>query len=310
MIDVAKAVITPEQAGRIVVLYGGQAAEREISLLTGQAIYEALVQQGFDAFLLDVNEQNLRDQLSNKTFDRAFIALHGRFGEDGTIQGLLEMFNIPYTGSGVLASALAMDKFRSKLLWQGLGLPTPPYQLFRRGELQSLTINLPCILKPVHEGSSIGMTKVNSLDELQNALKKAYQFDEQVLAESWVTGREFTVTILQGEALPIIELKTPREFYDYEAKYTTNDTQYICPCELQSEERKQLTQLALDAFSALGCKGWGRVDIMQDKSNNFWLLEVNTIPGMTTHSLVPKAAKAGGIDFNQLVVSILATSKS
>ncbi|MBU2710230.1 D-alanine--D-alanine ligase [Zooshikella harenae] len=310
MIYVAKAVITPEQAGRIVVLYGGHTAEREISLLTGQAIYEALVQQGFDAFLLDVDAQNLRDQLANKAFDRAFIALHGRFGEDGTIQGLLEMFNIPYTGSGVLASALAMDKFRSKLLWQGLGLPTPPYQLFRRGELSSLAINLPCILKPVHEGSSIGMTKVKSLDELQNALKKAYQFDEQVLAETWITGREFTVTILHGEALPVIELKTPREFYDYEAKYTTNDTQYICPCELQSEERKQITQLALDAFSALGCKGWGRVDIMQDDANNFWLLEVNTIPGMTTHSLVPKAAKVAGIDFNQLVMSILATSKS
>ncbi|RDH45422.1 D-alanine--D-alanine ligase [Zooshikella ganghwensis] len=310
MIDVAKAVITPEEAGRIVVLYGGHTAEREISLLTGQAIYNALVQQGFDAFLLDVDEKNLRQQLSQQTFDRAFVALHGRFGEDGTIQGLLEMFNIPYTGSGVLASALAMDKFRSKLVWQGLGLPTPPYQLFRKGESQSLTIDLPCILKPVHEGSSVGMTKVKSCEELQSALKKAYQFDEQVLAETWVTGREFTVTILHGEALPAIELKTPREFYDYEAKYTTNDTQYICPCELENEQRKQLTKLALEAFSALGCEGWGRVDIMQDEANNFWLLEVNTIPGMTTHSLVPKAAKVAGIDFNQLVMSILATSKS
>ncbi len=299
-----------DKFGKVAVLMGGRSAEREISLKSGTMVLNALRNSGVDAHAFDPRDSGL-DALKAQRFDRAFIALHGRFGEDGTVQGALEYLGIPYTGSGVMASALAMDKWRTKLLWQGAGLPTPPYEV-----MSALTdpadlakrIGLPLMVKPACEGSSIGMTKVTSVEKLGPAYELARQYDEVVLAEHFIEGTELTAAILDDEPLPLIRLETPRVFYDYEAKYFADDTRYICPCGLPDETEKYVQRQAQTAFRLLGCSGWGRVDLMLNKDGRPWLLEVNTIPGMTDHSLVPMAARAKGISFEQLVVRILETA--
>lgn len=297
-----------KQFGKVAVLLGGTSAEREVSLNSGQAVLTALQQAGVDAHRFDPAEQAV-SELSG--YDRAFIVLHGRGGEDGQIQGVLEWLNIPYTGSGVLASALGMDKARTKQLWCGCGLPTADYRLLdaQTDFAQVVTdLGLPLIIKPVHEGSSIGMSKVNSLAELEPAYRAASQHDAVVMAERWISGKEFTCVILNGQALPVIRLQPPADvaFYDYQAKYLRNDTTYGIPCGLSADDEKTLQNMALRAFNAVGAVGWGRIDAMQDQDGQFWLLEVNTVPGMTDHSLVPMAAKATGLSFAQLCVSILA----
>tara|TARA_Y100000780_G_C13627676_1_gene395164 strand:- start:188 stop:1105 length:918 start_codon:yes stop_codon:yes gene_type:complete len=294
--------------GRVAVLFGGSSAERAVSLKSGAAVLEALQSAGVDAYGIDAGPQ-LAEQLLNERPDRVFIALHGRGGEDGSLQGLLESLRIPYTGSGVMASAIGMDKLRTKQIWQSLGLPTPAYAMLQdAGQCAEIVERLgaPLIIKPLHEGSSIGMAKADSLQQLQDAWQAALAYDNEALVEQWVHGAEFTVAILDGQALPPIRLRTPHTFYDYEAKYQANDTQYLCPCGLPAEQEAQLKALSLRAFQAVGCKGWGRVDVMQDEQGNFYLLEVNTVPGMTDHSLVPMAAKATGMSFSDLVLAILA----
>jgi len=296
--------------GRVAVLYGGRSAERDVSLKSGAAVLEALQGAGVDAYGIDAGH-DLAERLLNDRPDRVFIALHGRGGEDGSLQGLLETLRLPYTGSGVLASALGMDKLRTKLVWQSLGLSTPRYEVLRdKADCQSIfeQLGAPLIVKPVHEGSSIGMSKATSLAELEQAWDDAQQYDDQSLVEQWITGAEFTVAILDGRALPAIRLRTPHIFYDYNAKYLANDTQYLCPGGLPEEKERELADLCLAAFHAVGCKGWGRVDVMQDESGRFYLLEVNTVPGMTDHSLVPMAAKAAGMSFTDLVLAILASA--
>lgn len=291
--------------GRVAVLFGGKSAERPISLISGKAVLDALLAAGVNAEAFDPAE---RDTAELGQFDRAFIVLHGRGGEDGTIQGLLEHMGIPYTGSGVLASALGMDKARTKMLWLGCGLPTPTYrQLTADTDFAKVVaeLGLPLMVKPSHEGSSIGMRKVMKAEELQPAYEFAVQYDSQVIAESWITGREFTCSVLGDQALPIIRMQTDRDFYDFEAKYERNDTQYLIPCGLSEAQEKTLQGIALQAFKAVDAKGWGRVDAMVDEQGRFWLLEINTVPGMTDHSLVPMAAKAAGLDFTALVLTIL-----
>jgi D-alanine-D-alanine ligase len=293
--------------GKVAVLFGGHSAEREVSLKSGQAVLSALQGAGVDAQAFDPAERAL-SELS--AFDRAFIVLHGRGGEDGQIQGLLEWMNIPYTGSGVLASALGMDKARTKQLWMGCQLPTAGYRLLtdQTDFAQVISdLGLPLIIKPVHEGSSIGMSKVNHASELEPAYHAARQHDAVVMAERWITGREFTIVMLGGQALPVIRLQPPADvaFYDYQAKYLRNDTTYGIPSGLSADDETTLQALALRAFSAVGATGWGRIDAMQDEQGNFWLLEVNTVPGMTDHSLVPMAAQATGLSFSQLCLTIL-----
>lgn len=292
--------LTPD--ARVAVLAGGDSAERAVSLRSGAAVLEGLREAGIDARLLDPAES---DVAAVRDFDAAFIALHGRGGEDGTIQALLEFYKVPYTGSGVMASAIAMDKVRTKWLWQGAGLPTPAFYL---AGMNDSDIGYPRMVKPAREGSSIGMYKVDGEAQLAAALEEARRFDTDVLVEAWITGKEFTVAILDGEALPPIRLETPNAFYDYDAKYQADTTRYHCPCGLDDSAERALKQLALDAFAIAGCRGWGRVDVMQDAAGNFFLLEVNTVPGMTDHSLVPMAAKAAGMDFSQLVTRILASA--
>jgi D-alanine-D-alanine ligase len=286
---------------------GGRSAEREISLKSGTMVLDALKKSGVDAHAFDPRDSGL-DALKAQRFDRAFIALHGRFGEDGTVQGALEYLGIPYTGSGVMASALAMDKWRTKLLWQAAGLPTPGCELMTaRTDSAELAkrLGLPLMVKPAREGSSIGMTKVTSVEKIAPAYEVAARYDEVVIAERFIEGAELTAGILADEPLPLIRLETPREFYDYEAKYFANDTRYILPCGLPADEERFVQRTALEAFRVLGCSGWGRVDVMLDRGGSPYLLEVNTIPGMTDHSLVPMAARAQGISFENLVVRIL-----
>lgn len=297
--------------GRVAVLMGGCSAEREVSLRSGNAVLEALLRSGVDAFGLDLNEQAVAQLMAEK-FDRAFIALHGRGGEDGSIQGVLEWLRIPYTGSDVMASALGMDKYKCKQVWQGLGLPTPASSLLSpttdADELVA-KLGLPLMVKPAHEGSSIGMSKVASAEQLAAAYLEASRYDTRILAERFISGPEFTVSIVDGQALPVIGLKTSHDFYDFSAKYTATDTQYLLPCGLAPQEEKALQDLALAAYLAVGCESWGRVDIMVDEvTNQPWLLEVNTSPGMTDHSLVPQAAAYAGISFDQLVLNILVTA--
>lgn len=297
--------------GRVAVLYGGSSAERAVSLNSGKAVLEALQGAGVDAYGIDAGP-DLANQLITERPDRVFIALHGRGGEDGSLQGLLESLQLPYTGSGVMASALGMDKLRTKLIWQSLGLTTPAYAVLRdQADCAAIIAELgaPLIVKPIHEGSSIGMAKIHDVDGLEQAWRAAQQYDDVALVEKWITGAEFTVAILDGRALPAILLRTPHTFYDYEAKYLTNDTQYICPCGLTPERDAELGELCLQAFNAVGCRGWGRVDVMQDEAGEFYLLEVNTVPGMTDHSLVPMAAAAAGMSFTQLVLAILASAR-
>ncbi len=293
--------------GKVAVLLGGKSAEREVSLDSGQAVLEALLRSGIDAEAFDPQQRSVTELVN---YDRAFIVLHGRGGEDGQIQGVLEWLNIPYTGTGVQGSAIGMDKVKTKQIWQGSDLPTAPYRIINKDtDVQELvsSLGLPVIIKPVHEGSSIGMSKVEKIEDFADALAKATAHDAVVMAEKWITGREFTIVMLNGQALPVIRLEPPQDvaFYDYEAKYNRNDVQYGIPCGLTETEEKQLQELALRAFQAVGAKGWGRIDAMQDAEGNFWLLEVNTVPGMTSHSLVPKAAKAVGYSFEALCVAIL-----
>ena len=297
-----------EQFGKVAVLMGGQSAEREVSLKSGSAVLQSLQRQGIDAHAIDFDQQTLR-MLQDEQFERVFIVLHGRGGEDGTIQGALDSIGLPYTGSGVLGSALAMDKLRTKQIWHSCGILTPPFQILEKGfdavEVVE-RLGLPLMVKPIHEGSSIGMSRVESVDELDAAWQEATRSDGAVMAESWVSGSEYTVAILDSEALPPIKLETPHTFYDFDAKYRAESTQYICPCGLSGAEDLRLRRLALDAFAAVGASGWGRVDVMADSEGTFLPIEVNTVPGMTDHSLVPMAAKVAGIDFGQLTKSILA----
>jgi len=302
--------LEPKSFGRVAVLFGGKSAEREVSLKSGNAVLEALQSAGVDAFGIDVGGDLLQRLVSEK-IDRAFIVLHGRGGEDGTMQGLLECLEIPYTGSGVLASALAMDKLRTKQVWQSLGLPTPRHTVpgSESDCISAATeLGFPLIVKPAHEGSSIGMAKVTSVDELIAAWNAASTYDSQVLVEQWIEGPEFTVASLRGQVLPPIGLGTPHSFYDYDAKYLASDTQYRIPCGLDAAKEQELKALTARACEAVGIAGWARTDVMQDADGKFWLLEVNTVPGMTDHSLVPMAAKAAGLDFKQLVLAILADS--
>ncbi|GLO55685.1 D-alanine--D-alanine ligase B [Pseudomonas putida] len=296
--------------GRVAVLYGGKSAEREVSLKSGAAVIDALTRAGVDVVAIDVGD-DLLDRLQSEKIDRAFIILHGRGGEDGSMQGLLECLGIPYTGSGILASALAMDKLRTKQVWQSLGIPTPRHAVLASESdclKASMELGFPLIVKPAHEGSSIGMAKVNSEQELVAAWQDAAKYDSQVLVEQWIHGPEFTIAVLRGQVLPPIALGTPHVFYDYDAKYIANDTQYRIPCGLDSVKEQELINLTARACDAIGIEGWGRLDVMQDEQGRFWLLEVNTAPGMTDHSLVPMAARAAGLDFQQLVLAILAAS--
>ncbi|WP_227679960.1 D-alanine--D-alanine ligase [Psychrobacter frigidicola] len=294
--------------GKVAVIYGGSSNERSVSLDSGAAVLQALQNQGVDATHFDPKHQDINEL---RDYGRAFNVLHGRGGEDGLLQGVLQWLNIPQTGSGILASALGMDKVRTKQLWQGCGLSTAPFSLLTADTDWQQVVNmlgLPLIIKPVHEGSSIGMTKVNHLDELPAAYATAIGCGDAVMAERWITGREFTIAIVDDEAYPVIRLEPAdiTNFYDFEAKYNRNDTSYYIPCGLSASDEKHLQALSLAAFRAVDAKGWGRIDAMQDNSGNFWLLEINTVPGMTSHSLVPMAAKARGIDFEALCWHILA----
>lgn len=301
-------------AEKIAVLFGGTSAEREVSLQSGNAVLAGLRQGGVDAHPIDTKTFPVIT-LKEAGFDKVFIALHGRGGEDGTIQGMLEYLGLPYTGSGVMASALSMDKLRTKQLWQGAGLSVSPYiYLTKQQHLQMIreqitakvnTLGLPLIVKPSLEGSSVGMSKVDSLDALPAALELAFRFDETVLVEKWLSGPEYTIAVLGDKTLPSIRIQPPGIFYDYEAKYLSDETQYFCPSGLDAQRESELAELAMNAYLAVGCDGWGRVDVMQDSDGQFYLLEVNTSPGMTSHSLVPMAARQAGLDFSQLVVRIL-----
>ncbi|XKF16966.1 D-alanine--D-alanine ligase [Halomonas sp. BLK-85] len=301
---------TDVQESRVVVVYGGTSAERDVSLKSGQAVLAALRRQGVDAVGYDPHEAGLTG-LEQLAPEQVFIALHGRGGEDGCLQGALELLDIRYTGSGVMASALGMDKQRTKQVWQALGLPTPGSVILSgSSEWQDVVnqLGLPLIVKPVHEGSTLGITIVNSQDELVSAYHEAARFDAQVMAERFVVGDEYTVALLGEQVLPAIRVEVPGGFYDYEAKYLSNTTQYHLPCGLSGDDEQALAELCQQAFAAIGGFGWGRVDVMRDSTGQFWLLEVNTVPGMTDHSLVPQAAAHAGIGFDQLVMEILATA--
>ena len=299
--------IDPKSFGKVAVLMGGKSAEREVSLMSGGGVLKALQSKGVDAHAFDPAARDLAE-LKKKGFKRCFIALHGRFGEDGTVQGVLEWLGIPYTGSGVLASALAMDKLRTKRLWAAEGLPTAPYAVLEKNtNLKAVAkrLGVPMFVKPASEGSSVGMTKVKKAGELEEAYALAVNYDPVVLAEKFIDGPELTVAIVGERVLPIIRIETPREFYDYEAKYLADDTRYLIPCGLSARKEKEIQSLCLRAFRALGCRGWGRVDLMLDKRGRPYLLEVNTSPGMTDHSLVPMAARAVGISYEDLCVQVL-----
>ncbi|MDD5033858.1 MAG: D-alanine--D-alanine ligase [Methylococcaceae bacterium] len=296
--------------GRVAVIMGGAAAEREVSLKSGRAVLTALLGRGVDAVGLDVAQDMIGPLLKEK-FDRVFNIIHGRGGEDGVLQGALEALRIPYTGSGVLASALAMDKLRTKLCWLGAGLPTPGWMLLEEPEdLErcSARLGFPVIVKPANEGSSIGMSRAENPSELEQAWKNAKQYHCQVFAEVWITGKEYTAAILDGQPLPLIRLETPHAFYDFDAKYRAETTRYHCPCGLSAEREASIQALARQACQRVGVSGWGRVDLLIDGEDRPWLIEVNTVPGMTDHSLVPMAAKAAGIEFDELAWRILETS--
>ncbi|MCB1671562.1 MAG: D-alanine--D-alanine ligase [Gammaproteobacteria bacterium] len=294
------------KAGRVAVLMGGTSAEREISLLSGKQVMSALTAAGLDAVAIDA-ASDLVSQLHEVQPTRVFNILHGRGGEDGVVQGLLRSLAIPFTGSDVLASALAMDKLRSKLIWRQLGLSTPDYLLLDdRSDWDGIIRKFGAVVvKPVNEGSSIGMSIASDPGQLREAYQTARQYDRIILGEQYIRGDEYTVAILQQIALPAIQLKTDHEFYDFDAKYVANDTQYLCPVDLVPEDLGKLNELALGAFNALGCEAWGRVDLMRDQQGRFYLLEVNTVPGMTDHSLVPMAARQAGISFEDLLLQIL-----
>ena len=300
-----------KQFGKVGVLYGGRSAEREVSLMSGQGVHAALRSAGVDAHLFDTGEQGLAE-LAVAGFERVFIALHGRYGEDGTIQGALELLNIPYTGSGPMACSLAMDKVMTKRIWLQHGLPTPAFEVLDAATDLSRVLDrlgLPLMIKPPHEGSTVGISKVADHAAMQGAYALAAEFDAQVLAEQFIAGRELTVAVLGSgsatRALPIIEIAAPGGNYDYEHKYFSNDTQYFCPADLPAATAQRIGEIAEQAYRALGCEGWGRADFMLDRDSRPWLLEMNTSPGMTGHSLVPMAAKAVGMSYAELCVAIL-----
>lgn len=295
--------------GRVAVLLGGTSAERDVSLRSGQAVLAALQQAGVDAYAVDPKEQSLAELASGKP-DRVFIVLHGRGGEDGSMQGALEQLGLPYTGSNVLGSALAMDKSRCKWLFQAQGIPTADFTVIQ--QLDDANADLlaslggKVMVKPANEGSSIGMSAATDVATLKAAVAAALAFDRDVLVERWIDGRELTVSVLGDQVLPIIEMRTPRDFYDYEAKYQVDSTEYLCPAPLHDALAAQVQHLAWQAFTAVGASGWGRVDFMLDAADQPYVLEVNTVPGMTEKSLVPMAAKAAGYSFNELVLAVLA----
>jgi D-alanine-D-alanine ligase len=291
--------------GKVAVLFGGKSGEREVSLKSGGAVLAALQRQGVDAHAFDPAARNLHEL---EKFDRVFIALHGRFGEDGTIQGALELMGIPYTGSGVLASSVGMDKWRTKLLWRSTGISIPDFELIdAKSDFAAVEsrLGLPLFVKPANEGSSLGITKVKQTGALKAAYEFAAKLDSMVIAEKFVGGGEYTVGILGDSALPIVRIVPANEFYDYDAKYLRDDTQYLCPCGLSAENEAQIQAEALQAFRTIGGRGWGRVDFLMDEDGRHYFLEVNTSPGMTDHSLVPMAARAAGISFEELVIKIL-----
>lgn len=293
--------------GKVAVLLGGRSGEREISLRSGNAVLQALISRGVDAHAFDPASESL-EALAKSGFERVFIALHGRYGEDGTIQGALELMRIPYTGSGVAASAIAMDKWRTKLIWQSAGIPTPRFALIDANsdfEKVADDLGFPLIVKPSREGSTIGLTKVLAKKDMPAAYAAAAKHDSMVLAEQFVAGAELTAPILRGKALPLIRIEAASGLYDYEAKYLLNTTRYFCPCGLSAQQEHPIQALALRAYDLIGCRGWGRVDVLLDAQGNPHFLEVNTIPGMTDHSLVPMSAKASGISFEDLVLTIL-----
>ena len=299
---------------KIAVLLGGTSAEREVSLNSGKAVLEALLKQGYDAHPIDPKEYNVAN-LKKDGFNRVFNILHGRGGEDGTMQGLLEQIGLPYTGCGVMASALTMDKMRTKMLWKAFGLPVADMEVVTRETFADLDpqvvvdkLGLPLMVKPSLEGSSVGLTKVKAVDELKSAVEYALKFDNTILIEEWLAGDELTVPVLDSQVLPAIRIVPEGEFYDYNAKYISDNTQYFCPAGLTSEREQALALLVKRAYDAVGCRGWSRIDVMCDSKGNFRLVEVNTNPGMTSHSLFPKSAASVGISFEQLVVKILELS--
>ena len=299
---------------KIAVLLGGTSAEREVSLNSGKAVLEALLNQGYDAHPIDPKEYNVAN-LKKDGFHRVFNILHGRGGEDGTMQGLLEQIGLPYTGCGVMASALTMDKMRTKMLWKAFGLPVADMEIVTREAFADLDpqavvdkLGLPLMVKPSLEGSSVGLTKVKAVDELKSAVEYALKFDNTILIEEWLAGDELTVPVLDSQVLPAIRIVPEGEFYDYNAKYISDNTQYFCPAGLAPEREQELAILVKRAYDAVGCRGWSRIDVMCDAKGNFRLVEVNTNPGMTSHSLFPKSAASMGISFEQLVVKILELS--
>ncbi|EGT79026.1 D-alanine--D-alanine ligase [Haemophilus quentini] len=299
---------------KIAVLLGGTSAEREVSLNSGKAVLEALLNQGYDAHPIDPKEYNVAN-LKKDGFNRVFNILHGRGGEDGTMQGLLEQIGLPYTGCGVMASALTMDKMRTKMLWKAFGLPVADMEVVTRETFSELDaqavvekLGLPLMVKPSLEGSSVGLTKVKAADELKSAVEYALKFDNTILIEEWLSGDELTVPVLDSQVLPAIRIVPEGEFYDYNAKYISDNTQYFCPAGLMSEREQELAILVKRAYDAVGCRGWSRIDVMCDEKGDFRLVEVNTNPGMTSHSLFPKSAASVGISFEQLVVKILELS--
>ncbi|MEM7304635.1 MAG: D-alanine--D-alanine ligase [Pseudomonadota bacterium] len=301
-----------QKYGKVAVLMGGTSGEREISLNSGTAVFNALQKNNIDAHSVDVSK-DIFSILIDGNFDRAFIALHGCGGEDGTIQGGLETIGLPYTGSGVMASSICMDKLMTKKVWQAIGIQSPKFMSIKTDtpfEEVKDYLGLPFVIKPSLEGSSLGVHKVNDKDQFLSSVKEASHHKGRLMAEQWVEGKEYTVSILDDSALPVIRLETPHTFYDYDAKYKSNDTQYLLPCGLNKEDEIRLQDQALQAFYSTGASGWGRVDVMLDLKGEPWFLEINTVPGMTDHSLVPMAAASVNIDFNQLVVKILDTSLS
>lgn len=301
----------PKDYGKVAVLMGGWAAERDVSLNSGEAVLKALLAGGVDAHAVDIDKQNVVEKIEGGNFDRAFNILHGRGGEDGVIQGFLETLGIPYTGSGIMASSVAMDKLRTKQMWMGAGLRSPAIYVTTNNEIDYAAVDnlgYPVMIKPIHEGSSIGMSKVDDIADLDDAWELARKYDDVVIAEKWIKGAEYTAAVLNGESLPLVRLETPENFYDYDAKYKLDTTRYISPSGLPIEREQELKALTRIAFGAVGGKGWGRVDFILDENDVPWLIEVNTVPGMTDHSLVPMAAKAAGISFEELVLRILDTS--
>ena len=313
--SLGKAIPDPKDYGKVAVVYGGFSAEREISLISGNAVHKALLEAGVDAHKVDPKEDGL-NAITEQGFHRVWNALHGRGGEDGVIQGFLELNNISYTGSGVMASAITMDKLRTKLLWSAQDLPVAKHRMVRTGalslsEAQELLSELNgCVMvKPIREGSSVGMARADSAELLQQAVAEASKFDDEIMLEQWIKGEEYTVAILNGKALPSIRVMTPHTFYDFKAKYNSKTTEYHCPSGLSASDETVLAAISEKAFKSLDCFGWGRVDFMRDAATGEWLLlEVNTVPGMTESSLVPKAAKVAGISFQELVLKVLDTS--